>query len=260
MMPPLDLLPVGPEVLLLLVLAAFVAGLIDSIAGGGGLLALPAILLAGAPPVTALATNKLQGMFGTASAAVHYARAGQVDLRSQAGPALLAAVAAGFGALVASHLPAEAIRAILPVLLIAVALYFGFRKGLDDTDRHERVAPRTFNATAVPGLAFYDGVLGPGTGSFYMLAFVAMRGYGLLRATAHTKLLNFASNVGSMLVFAVVASPWWLVGLSMGVAQFAGAQVGARLAVRVGARMIRPLLVVTSLALASRLLWQAWAG
>ncbi|HVG48354.1 MAG TPA: TSUP family transporter [Rubellimicrobium sp.] len=254
------MLPVGPEVLLLLVLAAFVAGMIDSIAGGGGLLALPAILLAGAPPVTALATNKLQGMFGTASAAVHYARAGQVDLRSQAGPALLAAIAAGFGALVASHLPAEAIRAILPVLLIAVALYFGFRKGLDDTDRHERVGPRAFNATAVPGLAFYDGVLGPGTGSFYMLAFVAMRGHGLLRATAHTKLLNFASNVGSMLVFAVVASPWWLVGLAMGVAQFAGAQIGARLAVRVGARMIRPLLVVVSLALASRLLWQAWAG
>ncbi|TNC74140.1 TSUP family transporter [Rubellimicrobium roseum] len=255
-----DLLPIAPEILGLLVLAAFAAGLIDSIAGGGGLLALPAILLAGAPPVTALATNKLQGTFGTASAAIHYARAGQVDLRTQTGPALLAALAAGGGSLLAAQLPAEAIRAVLPILLIAVALYFGFRKGLDDEDRAERIPPRTFNATAVPGLAFYDGILGPGTGSFYMLAFVSLRGHGLLKATAHTKLLNFASNLGSLLVFALVAQPWWLVGLCMGAAQFAGAQVGSRLAVRVGAGLIRPLLVVVSVALALRLLWQAWSG
>jgi hypothetical protein len=253
-------LPIGPEVLALLVLAAFVAGVIDSIAGGGGLLALPAILLAGAPPVTALATNKLQGMFGTASAALHYARAGQVDLRSQAFPALLAALAAGAGALLASRLPAEAIRAALPVLLIGVALYFGFRRGLSDESRAERLPEPAFNATAVPGLAFYDGVLGPGTGSFYMLAFVALRGHGLLKATAHTKLLNFASNIGAMAVFALVAPVWWLVGLSMGLAQFAGAQLGSRMAVRIGARLIRPLLVTVSVALALRLLWQAWSG
>jgi len=254
-----DLLPVGPEVLLLLVLAAFVAGLIDSIAGGGGLLALPAILLAGASPVTALATNKLQGMFGTASAVLHYARAGQVEPRSQAFPALLALLAGGLGALVASHLPAEAIRTVLPILLIGVALYFAFKKGLNDEDRHQRMGEGTFDATFVPGMAFYDGVLGPGTGSFYMLGFVTLRGMGLLKATAHTKLLNFASNVGSMAVFALVAKPWWIVGLCMGAAQFAGAQVGSRLAVRVGARVIRPLLVVTSVALALRLLWQAWS-
>ena len=254
------MLPIGPEVLLLLILAAFVAGFIDSIAGGGGLLALPAILLAGAPPVTALATNKLQGLFGTASAAVHYARAGQVDLRAQTIPALLAALAAGAGALLAAQLPAEAIRAALPVLLIGVALYFGFRKGLSDEDSVQRITPQAINATAVPGLAFYDGVLGPGTGSFYMLGFVSLRGYGLLKATAHTKLLNFASNIGAMAVFAVVASPWWLVGLAMGAAQFAGAQLGSRLAVRVGARLIRPLLVTVSVALALRLLWQAWSG
>lgn len=251
-------LPVTPETLALLVLAAFVAGCIDAIAGGGGLLALPAILLAGAPPVTALATNKLQGLFGTASAALHYARAGHVSLRSQATPALVALAASGLGALLASRLPAEAIRAVLPVLLIGVALYFGLKRGLSDQDSHQRLSPRAFNSTAVPGLAFYDGVLGPGTGSFLMLAFVSLRGHGLLKATAHTKLLNCASNVGAMAVFAVVAPVWWSVGLAMGAAQFAGAQVGSRLAVRVGARLIRPLLVAVSLALALRLLWQAW--
>lgn len=249
--------PLDPQILALLALAALLAGFIDSIAGGGGLLALPAILLAGAPPVTALATNKLQGLFGTASAALSYARAGHVDLRAQAGPALVAALAAGAGALVAARLPAEAIRLALPVLLIAVALFFALRRGLDDSDRAQRLGPRAFGATAVPGLAFYDGVLGPGTGSFYMIGFVALRGYGLLKATAHTKLLNCASNVGAMAVFALVAETWWIAGLVMGAGQVVGAQIGARAAVRGGARLIRPLLVVTSLAMALRLLWDA---
>ncbi len=245
------------EVLALLALAALLAGFIDSIAGGGGLLALPAILLAGAPPVAALATNKLQGLFGTASAALTYARAGQVDLRAQAGPALLAAAAAGAGALLASRLPAEAIRLGLPVLLIGVALYFALKRGLSDEDRAERMRAPAFNATVVPGLGLYDGILGPGTGSFYMMGFVTLRGYGLLRATAHTKLLNFASNIGAMAVFALVAEPWWTAGLVMGAAQALGAQIGARVAVRIGARLIRPLLVATSVAMALRLLWQA---
>ena len=244
--------------LLLLVLAAFAAGMIDSIAGGGGLLALPAILLAGADPVTALATSKIQGVFGTASAATAYARAGQVSPRTQGGPALLAGLAGAAGALLAAHLPADAIRLGLPVILIGVALYFALKKGLGDQDRHERMGAKTFGTTFVPAMGFYDGLLGPGTGSFYMLGFVTLRGYGLLKATAHTKVLNVASNGGSILAFALVAHPWWVTGLCMGAAQTLGAQVGARLAVRVGARMIRPLLVVVSLALALRLLWQAW--
>ena len=254
------MIEVAAHVLLLLVLAAFLAGLIDAIAGGGGLLALPTILLAGADPVTALATNKLQGMFGTASAALSYARAGQVSPRAQAGPALLAALAAGLGALLASRLPADAIRVALPVLLIGVALYFGLGQGLNDEDRAERVGPRAFGLSFVPAMAFYDGVLGPGTGSFLMAGFVGLRGYGLLKATAHVKLLNWASNVGALAVFALVAQPWWLTGLLMGAAQAGGALVGARLAVRVGAGLIRPLLVLVSVALALRLLWQAWSA
>ena len=109
-------------------------------------------------------------------------------------------------------------------------------------------------------MGFYDGLLGPGAGSFYMIGFVTLRGMGLLRATAHTKLLNLASNAGGLAVFALVAHPWWGTGLAMAAAQVAGATLGARLAVRVGARVIRPLLVTVSLLLAARLLWQAWAA
>jgi uncharacterized membrane protein YfcA len=108
-------------------------------------------------------------------------------------------------------------------------------------------------------VAAYDGFFGPGTGSFFMLGFVLLAGYGVLKATAHTKMLNFASNLGSLLVFIPFGAMWWGVGLAMALAQVAGATLGARLAVRVGARLIRPLLVVISTALALRLLWQALA-
>jgi uncharacterized membrane protein YfcA len=254
------ILDLAPEIFTLLILVGFVAGFIDSIAGGGGLLGIPALLLAGAPPVTALSTNKLQAIFGTATAALSYARAGQVSLRSQGAYALVASLGGGAGALLASRLPAEAIRAALPILLIGVALYFGLRTGLNDEDRAERMGPKAFGATVIPSLGFYDGLLGPGTGSFYMLGFVTLRGHGLLKATAHTKLINLASNSGAMAVFALTVESWWLLGLAMGVAQVLGAQLGSRAALRVGARLIRPLLVAVSLALALRLLWQAWAA
>ena len=249
-------LEVTGEVLALLVLAAFCAGFVDSIAGGGGLITIPALLLAGVPPVTALATNKLQGLFGAASAAVHYARAGQVDLRAVAWPALGAFGAAAVGAVFAARLPVEVIGAVLPVVLIGIALYFGLRRGLSDADRAARIGPVALWAGVVPVVGFYDGLIGPGTGSFFMLALVALGGMGLLRATGQTKVLNLASNLGGLAAFAVVAAPWWATGLAMGAAQVAGAQIGARLAVRVGARVIRPMLVVTSTALALRLLWQ----
>jgi uncharacterized membrane protein YfcA len=113
--------------------------------------------------------------------------------------------------------------------------------------------------TAVPLIAAYDGFFGPGTGSFFMLAFVMLAGFGVLKATAHTKLLNFASNIGSLSIFLFSGSTWWVVGFGMALAQIAGASLGARLAMRIGARLIKPLLVVTSSAMAARLLWQAFA-
>jgi uncharacterized membrane protein YfcA len=118
--------------------------------------------------------------------------------------------------------------------------------------------PAVFTFTAVPLIAAYDGFFGPGTGSFFMLGFVMLAGYGVLKATAHTKLLNFASNIGSLLVFVPSGSMWWAVGSGMALAQIAGASLGARLAMRVGAGLIKPLLVITSTAMAARLIWQVW--
>lgn len=248
------------EVLGLLVMAAALAGFIDAIAGGGGLITVPALLLAGLPPAEALATNKLQGSFGSGSAMLAYAQAGQVRLREQGGMAAVSFLASAAGSAVALAVPADALRAALPVVLAGVALFFLLKRDLGDADRAARLTPLAFALTVVPAVGFYDGILGPGTGSFFMLGFVLLAGFGLLRATAHTKTLNFASNLGSLAVFAAAGGVWWGLGLAMAAAQVAGASLGARLAVRRGARVIRPLLVTVSLALAGRLVWTAWFG
>jgi uncharacterized membrane protein YfcA len=145
-------------------------------------------------------------------------------------------------------------QAALPVLLIAIALYFALKPNMGDLDRTERMSPFLFGLTVVPAIGFYDGLFGPGTGSFYMLAFVALAGYGVLKATAHTKLLNFATNVGAFGIFAIAGVIYWKIGLIMGVAQFLGARLGATLAMRVGAGLIKPLLVISCVALAVKLL------
>ncbi|EEW26999.1 TSUP family transporter [Rhodobacter ferrooxidans] len=240
----------------LLTLAAFAAGFVDAIAGGGGLITLPALLLAGASPLQALSTNKVQGTFGAATAAVTYAMAGRVDLRQQLGAAAVALAAGAAGAALAGLVPTEGLRLALPVILIGIAGFFAFKKGLSDDDRARRISPTAFTAFVVPLIGGYDGLIGPGAGAFYMIGFVVLAGHGVLKATAHTKLLNFASNLGALAVFAAYGAPWWGIGLAMGVAQIAGARVGARLAMRIGARVIKPLLVATSTLLALRLLWQ----
>lgn len=249
---------VATDVALLLILAAFCAGFIDSIAGGGGLISVPALLLAGASPVEALATNKLQGTFGSGTAMLAYARAGHVRPQDQLGMAAISAVFGAAGAMVAHLIPAEVLRVIMPVVLIGVAGFFALKPGLSDDASAERIRPAVFAVTAVPTIAAYDGFFGPGTGSFFMMGFVLLAGYGVLKATAHTKMLNFASNIGSLLVFVFSGATWWAVGLAMAVGQVAGASIGARVAMRVGARVIKPLLVVTSTGMALRLLWQAW--
>lgn len=244
------------ETIALLLAAACFAGFVDAIAGGGGLITIPALLLAGIPPVQALATNKVQGSFGAGTAALAYARRGHVDLRTQVRPALIAFAAAFAGSQLVPFIPTEALRLILPAIMIAVALFFALKPGLSDADRHQRIGPAVFTATAVPLIAFYDGLVGPGTGSFFMIAFVMLAGHGILKATAHTKFLNFASNIGSLTAFAIGGLPLWGLGLAMGAAQILGAQIGSHMAMRIGARLIKPLLVVTSTAMALRLIWQ----
>ncbi len=240
--------------LILLAFAAYAAGFVDSIAGGGGLITVPALILAGLPPVTALGTNKLQSLFGSGSATWAYASKGHVDIKTQSGSALLSAAGSALGAYVATLVSSDWLRAFLPFLMIAIALYFLFKPNISDEDRAQRMTPVLFAAAIVPAIGFYDGIFGPGTGSFFMLAFVMLAGFGLLKATAHTKLLNFASNLGAFVIFALSGAIDWKIGIVMGAAQFAGARTGAHFAMKNGSRIIKPLLVTVCFVLAAKLL------
>jgi uncharacterized protein len=240
--------------LALLALAAGVAGFVDSIAGGGGLLALPALLLAGINPVSALATNKLQGSFGTASAAYAYWRKGHLNIGEHWRAISATFVAACLGVAAIKYAPTQFLSAALPILLIIIAIYFAMSPKFSDEKKPQRIPASAFAFGLAPAIGFYDGIFGPGTGSFFMLALVTLMGRGILQATAQTKLLNFTSNIASLVVFAFSGKIIWAVGLTMGVAQFAGAQLGSHVAMKQGAKLIRPLLVVVCCAMALRLL------
>lgn len=233
---------------------AFCAGFFDSIAGGGGLLTLPALLLAGLDPVAALATNKLQASGASVSATLAFARKKMIDWRLGARIMLGAGLGGLVGSLSIALAPKQLLTAAAPFLLLGFAGFFAFSRGMADTDRAPRWPLRKFVVILPPLIGFYDGVFGPGAGTFYMMAIVAVLGFGAVRATGYTKAANAASNVASLGFFIVQGAVVWPLGLAMMACAFAGAQLGARLAMRFGARLIKPLLVTMSVAMALRLL------
>jgi uncharacterized membrane protein YfcA len=238
---------------------AVLTGFIDSIAGGGGLIMMPALLFAGLPPVNALATNKLQSMFGTATACANYARKGLVDWRGHKGTILLVFTGASIGVIAVQTIKAKALALIIPLLLMAVALYVLLSPRMSDVDAHQRVSTRGY-APIAASIGVYDGFFGPGTGSFFTATLVALRGLGLTRATALTKLFNLSSNVAAVLFFAIGGKMLWLLGLAMAAGAMLGGWIGSHTAMRFGAKVIRPLLVVLSLGLTARLLWSYSSG
>lgn len=241
------------EAVLFLVAVAFAAGGVDALAGGGGLLSIPALMAAGVPPVAALATNKLQSSIGTASAFFTFVRAGKADVRQFALPAAGAFVGSVAGAVVVQHVDSAFLSALVPVLLIAMGFYYLLGPSLGEGDRQARLGQGGLTAVTT-AIGFYDGFFGPGTGSFLTTALVALGGLGLVRAIANTKFINLATNIAALAAMIAGGKVLWLLGLSMAVANVAGNQIGARLAIRFEGRGVRPLLVIMSFALTAKLL------
>lgn len=244
------------ETLTILVAIATIAGMVDAIAGGGGLLALPALLWAGIPPVEALATNKLQGSFGTATATINYIHQGALDIRPLMIAVIWTFVGSVSGTLAVQYLVAEWLNQLVPILLISFALYFAFSPKLGDQDAKQRMSHPLFAFFIGFSLGFYDGFFGPGMGAFMTAAFVLLLGFNLYRATAATKLLNFTSNIASLLFFALGGHVLWAVGLSMGIGQMIGAWIGSHLVLRHGTLLIRFFLIATSIGISIKLLVQ----
>ena len=250
----------SPLTLFLLFLAGFAGGFIDSIAGGGGLITVPALLAAGLPPQVALGTNKLQSTFGTTLAVWRYARAGLLHT-----PWLWLAVVAAFfasmgGAWAVSVLDTGLLKQLIPWLLAAVALYtmlnrkFGLKAGA------ERVPAAAFALLAGGALGFYDGFFGPGTGSFWTVALVTLLGLELRVATGYTKAANLASNIGGLVVFLLHGSVHFVAGGAMIAGQLLGARLGSGLVIRKGAEFIRPVFLTVVAVLTAKLFWDVLRG
>jgi uncharacterized membrane protein YfcA len=234
----------------------FVAGLVDAIAGGGGLITIPVLLGIGLPPQLALGTNKLQASFGSGSAMLTFVRAGAVKLGDCGTGILFTALGASLGTVVVQLLDPGFLRMIIPWLLLSIVLYTILTPRLGQQDIHPRVGMRLFFFCAGLTLGFYDGFFGPGTGSFWVMALMLGLGFNMTRATGYTKVMNFTSNFASLVFFAAGGSVLWREGLVMGAGQFIGARIGARLAVSRGTGFIRPVFITMVLLITARLIWQ----
>jgi uncharacterized membrane protein YfcA len=242
-----------------LTVTAVVAGFIDSIAGGGGLIMIPALLFAGVPPLYALGTNKLQSVFGTAIALRNYWRSGLVDWRGNRVTAALVLAGAVAGASAVQLIQPGVLNLVIPLLLVGAALYVLLSPRMTDEDAQQQLSARGY-APVGSAIGLYDGFFGPGAGTFFTTSLVALRGFGLTRATAVAKLLNVTSATASLVLFAAGGHLLWLLGLCMAAGAMVGGWLGSHSALRFGARLIRPLLVAISLALTGRLLWGYFAG
>lgn len=245
--------------LALLVVAGLTAGWIDAVVGGGGLVQLPALLLVpGLSPVQAIATNKVGSIMGTTVSSITYYRRLHPDLRTAlptAGAALLAAVG---GALLASHIPSAAFRPIILLACVAVLAWTLFKPSMGEITKL-RHSGRRHTATAVvigAAIGLYDGVLGPGTGSFLVIALVALLGYAFLDASAIAKIVNLATNIGALAFFIPGGHVVWPLGLAMGAGNLIGGYVGARTAVVRGSKFVKVVFVVVVTGLILSLAWQ----
>ncbi|WP_299011660.1 TSUP family transporter [uncultured Shewanella sp.] len=239
---------------LILFFVAIFAGFIDSIAGGGGLLTIPALMWVGLSPTAALATNKLQACGGSFFASFYFIRKGVIKLGEIKWAIICAFVGASMGTVAVQLIDASVLDILLPFLILSLGGYFLFSKKMSDLDRHQVLSVGAFALTASLGVGFYDGFFGPGTGSFFALAFVSLLGFGLAKATAHAKVLNLATNIASLIFFALGGKVFWLLGGIMLLGQAIGASLGARLVLSQGTKLVKPLVVSMSLIMSIKLL------
>lgn len=253
-------LAADPLVLAALMAVAFLAGFIDAIAGGGGLLTLPALLTAGLPPHLVLGTNKLSATFGAAMASYTFYRRKLFDPRQWRFALVATAIGAALGAGLAHLIPADWLNQLLPLVVFGCGLYLLFSR-----------IPTTPRADATPigkrrqwpqglTLGFYDGIAGPGTGAFWTVSNMLLYPLDLLKASGVARNMNFVSNGVALSVFVASGQVAWALGISMGITLMCGAYLGARTAIQGGSRFIRPIFISVVLVLSLRLAWQHWLG
>ncbi|MEE4314016.1 MAG: TSUP family transporter [Desulfofustis sp.] len=243
------------DIYILLFFVGLVSGLVDSIAGGGGLIALPVLLFIGLPPQVALGTNKLQGTFGAFSASFNFVRKRLVDPRECTTGIVSTLIGAAAGALLVQIIDPAVIEPLIPILLFLVFLYTLLSRHLGYVDRTARMNQTPFYILFGLGLGFYDGFFGPGTGSFWAFSLMILLGFNMVKATGVTKVMNFTSNIASLALFVIGGNIVYSIGLTMAAGQLIGGRIGSSLAITNGARIIRPIYLTIVFLTIVRLLW-----
>ena len=242
------------EILTLFFFIAIIAGWVDTIAGGGGLITIPALLLSGMNPSTALATNKLQGSAGTFVASYYFVKSGVVSLKKMKSMIMLTFFGSVLGSWLILKIDSNTLIKMLPILLMAMGVYTFFSPNINDKQKVSRISVLSFILFICPFLGFYDGFFGPGTGSFIALSYVALLGYGLSNATAHAKILNFTSNISSLLYFSFFGEIYWSIGIAMIFGQYVGAVLAAKMIIARGSSLIKPVMVLVCIVMSVSLI------
>ncbi|HUI65877.1 MAG TPA: TSUP family transporter [Bacteroidota bacterium] len=242
----------------LLFVGSLLAGWVDSIAGGGGLVTLPLLLWVGIPAPMVLGTNKFQSSFGSFTAAYYYRRKALVSLRDALPGIIFTLIGAACGTVAVEQIPGDTLGGMIPVFLLTIALYMLFTPTLGLRSSHARFSRNAFYILFGLALGFYDGMFGPGVGSFWAIAFVFGLGFNLKKATGYTKVMNFASNVVSLLLFMAGGRVLFVVGMVMAVGQAIGARIGSAMVISRGARFIRPVFMTMVILSTLKLLYNRY--
>ena len=236
------------ETILILSVVAIFAGFIDVLAGGGGLLTVPAMLMSGVPVLNALGTNKLQSTMGVATATITLIRKRAIRWSQVRGFMLAAFLGSALGTVLVQLIDTGALEVIIPCVIFVIAVYF-IISPTPKSAAQPRLSKKSYKRYVLPVIGCYDGAFGPGTGSFFACAGVVCRGQDLIQATIQAKSFNFATNVAALIVFVVYGQVVWLLGLGMMVGQFIGASVASRCLLSVSPHVLRVLIVVVSLSM-----------
>ncbi|MFT5116682.1 MAG: putative membrane protein YfcA [Kiritimatiellia bacterium] len=243
------------DIIALLFFVALIAGVIDTLAGGGGLIVLPTLLILQIPPLQALATNKLQGSFGTFTASLTLLHKKALHWKSIRIAFVASLIGSAIGTIAVHFIDTSLLEWLIPIVLISIAGYFLMAKNNPHTKNKTPTSQRRYLLGIVPCIGFYDGFLGPGTGSFFTVAHVVLMKQTIIEATVNAKLLNFSSNIASLLLFIASGQVLWIIGGVMIAGQIIGASIGSRLILAKGAIIIRPLIVITCLSMCTYFIW-----
>jgi uncharacterized membrane protein YfcA len=244
------------EMMIFVIVGGFLAAYVDSVVGGGGLISVPVLLATGMPPALALGTNKLAGTMSSLTSTISFMRTGNVDLKAVRGLFVLSLAGAVCGVFVLQQIPSDFLKPLVVVMLILITIYTIFRKNWGDISTFSQYSARTafLMGCAAFVLGFYDGFFGPGTGSFLIFVFL-MVGFDFVKAAGNAKILNFGSNIASLITFMALGSINYWIGIPMGLAMVCGALLGSRMAIRKGSAYVRPLFITVCVLLVGKQIW-----